>query len=296
MNILVMGATGMFGSGIVRALNNLNQNIKITAVVRDMNKAKEMKLHQLHNVALVVGDMENPDSLSKIMKNINKLFLVSPMVNNLDVLEMNVFDAAKQQNVNHILKLYGAVKHNDDLLIKLHRRSLIHLEQSGLNWSLISPNSVMETSLLSYAESIKTENAIDGCTGQHKIGMVALDDVLVASAHLLAGDKLISGRDYQLTGPQSLNFFEIAAIFSKCLNKNIQYIDHSEEACEKLLMEHMNMSKQAVEMQIMCHFRAWKQDGADFVTDTFTEITGKPSTSLESWIKKNKDMFLCANG
>lgn len=147
MNILITGATGMFGSAVVKKLAEKNSNHQIKALVRNPNKAADMGLDQLSNVELAVGDMQNPESLVNCLANTDRVFLVSPMMPGLDQMEINVIEAAKQQGVKHIFKLHGAVQHEDDDLSKLHHHSIQALKDSGLDWTLVSPNSVIETSL-----------------------------------------------------------------------------------------------------------------------------------------------------
>jgi hypothetical protein len=52
------------------------------------------------------------------------------------------------------------VRHHGDPLDKLHRASIDAIRASGHEWALVSPNSVMETSLLSQARAIQGFNAM----------------------------------------------------------------------------------------------------------------------------------------
>lgn len=280
----------MFGGSLVMQLALKEHTHKIKALARNHERAVEKGLDQLKNVELVYGDLKKPETLLPALEGVDRVFLVTPMVTDLDQMEINLINAAKQQGVRQIFKLYGAVKHEGDFLIQLHDRSLKALKESGLDWTLISPNSVTETSLLPYAEIIKHESALYGCTGHHKVGMVALGDVITATTEVLITPGH-SGEDYQLTGPQALSLYEIADIFSTSLGKPVHYNDMTEQDFENMLLEHLGKTKEQIDMEIMCHMRAWNRDGADLVTDTYERITGEKPTSVANWIRQHIALF-----
>lgn len=289
MKILITGATGMFGGALVRQLAGQEGHV-VKALVRSLDKAKQQGLNQLKNIRLVVGDLEKPDTLESALEGIDRVFLVSPMKEGLDTLEINLIEAAQRNGVKQIFKLYGAVKHKGDYLIELHNRSLRYLKDSGLKWTLISPNSVMESSFFPLVESIKEENAIYGCTSRHRVGFIALNDVVKAAAKTLITHGH-EGKDYQLTGPESLNLYEVAERFSEVLEMPVRYIDLSEKEFEEILFEALGKSRKEIEIEVMCHMRAWNEDGADLVTDTFEKITGEKPTSVSDWIRQHSKAF-----
>jgi uncharacterized protein YbjT (DUF2867 family) len=292
MNILITGATGMFGGGLVKALSQCDKSIKIKALVRDPRKAEELGFNSLSNVEVVAGDMNKPETLIHALHGANRVFLVSPMVDGLDKMEINVINAAKEQGVSHIFKIFGAVKHNEDYLSQLHLNSIEVLKASGLYWTLISPNSVMETSFSPLMDSIRETQEIYGCTGKHKIGFVALEDVLSVSCHLLANKNLTPNKEYLLTGPQAVDFYQVAEFFTQNLGKNIKYINQSEEDFEQLLIEYTGKTREELDIMIMCHLRAWNRDGADLTTTTVFDVTGRQPMSVGTWVNKHKKMFL----
>lgn len=279
----------MFGGALVKKLAGV-QGHTIRAMARSLDKARKQGLGQLKNVEPVFGDLKEPKSLSSALEGVDRVFLVTPMAADLDQMEMNLIKAAKQHGVRQIFKLYGAVKHGGDYLIQMHDRGLQALKKSGMEWTLISPNSVMETSLLPFKETISQENAIYGCTGHHKVGMVALDDVVEAAAKTLATPGH-AGMDYQLTGPESLSLYEIAERFSTVLHAKIHYRDMTEQEFEEMLVEALGKTREEIELEVMCHMRAWNRDGADLVTDTFEKITGRKPTSVAEWIAQHADAF-----
>jgi uncharacterized protein YbjT (DUF2867 family) len=110
------------------------------------------------------------------------------------VREGNILEAAKRAGVRRIVKLYGAVQHRGDPLGSLHDASVEALRQSGLEWALLSPTSVLETSLLSMIPWIEAVGGIVASSGEGKVAHVAASDVARAGAVVLA-DRGENGRN-----------------------------------------------------------------------------------------------------
>ena len=96
------------------------------------------------------------------------------------------------------------MRHHGDALDKLHRASIDAIRASGLEWALVSPNSVMETSLLSQAHAIQGFNAMFACAGGGGVGLAAADDVVRAAA-VVPTERDEDGANYELTGPEALS-------------------------------------------------------------------------------------------
>jgi uncharacterized protein YbjT (DUF2867 family) len=283
--VLITTGNGMFGKALAAEL--LDTGTKIRVMVRDRSKCSIVH----PGAEIVTGDMDKPETLKPVMEGIESVFLSTPINKWIAERETNVITAAREKGVGHIVKIFGAVKHEGDQLVVEHTNALDNLKNSGIPWTLISPNSVMETSLLSTSASIKFMHAIYGCSGNGKVGMVALKDVTHAAAAVLTSPGH-GGQNYELTGPESLDMTAVAECFSKVLGRKIRYIDLSEERLSKMILKFdKSMTPEKLEMEVLCHLRAWKKGQADLVTDTFRKLTGKEPTSLESYIRDNKETF-----
>jgi uncharacterized protein YbjT (DUF2867 family) len=284
--VLITTANGMFGSSLAKELAG-NKEISLRLMVRDRNKCKIIG----DNIDIVTGDMDKPETLRSAIEGVDTIFLSSPMDEKISQRETAVVEIAEVKGVKHIIKLGGAVKHDGDNLSKLHGAVLERLERSTIGWTLISPNSVMETSFLSNKDTIKFVNALFGISGHAKIGLVALKDISKATAKVILSEGHF-GKNYELTGPASISMYQIAEIFSKVLERKIKYYDLTEEQMLKLLMKYQpGMKKEEIELEILCHLKAWKKGNADLVTDTFKNITGTEPTGFEEFVKDYYDDF-----
>jgi uncharacterized protein YbjT (DUF2867 family) len=234
--------------------------------------------------------MDKPETLPAAVEGVERVFLVSPMDDRIEARETAVTAAAKDAGVDLVVKLYGAVKHHGDSLDKLHRASIDAIKASGMRWALLSPNSVMETSILSWAEPVKQAGALFGSSGEGKVGLIAADDATASGAALIAGDPE-NEHNYEVTGPQTLSAAEMAAALSTALGKEIPYNDMPEDDLRNMLVQYAGMTPEQAELGVLAHYRAWKRGDADLVTDTVEQLTGRKPTTLDQWLPSHLDAF-----
>jgi uncharacterized protein YbjT (DUF2867 family) len=239
----------------------------------------------------VVGDMDRPETLVPLVDRAERIFLVSPMSPSIAAREQAVIAAATKADVRHVVKLYGAVVHDGDPLDEQHQAVISALRECGLPWTLVSPQTVMETNLIGQAEQIRAEGRMYGSAGDGRLGIVAADDCARAAAVVLSSDVAdYTGRNLKITGPEALTFTDIAACMSRALGRQIEYIDMSEsEFAEGLIAA--GYPEADLDMQILCHFRQMRNGNAELVTDTFREVVGEDPTSMEAWGIANASLF-----
>jgi uncharacterized protein YbjT (DUF2867 family) len=288
--VLILGATGMFGSRVLR--ETAARGARVRALVRSASRAADL---DVDGVEIAVGDLDDPSSLDDAFSGVDSVFVVSPMDDRIEVRELAALEAARRAGVRRVVKLYGAVRHRGDSLDVLHQASIDAIRESGLSWALVSPNSVMETSLFSQAEAVKQAGALFGSSGDGRVGLIAADDVARAAAVVLT-ERDESGVNYELTGPAALTMSEIAAIMSDVLGRTITYQDMSEDEFRTLLIEEGGMPAEVVDIQVIVHFAAWKRGDADLVTDTYRDLTGHPPMTLAEWVKLNRAAFEADSG
>lgn len=212
------------------------------------------------------------------------------MDNKIAVREKAVIDAARANGNAHVIDIHGAVDHQGDPLEEMHLDAIGHLKESGLPWTIVSPNSVMETSFLSLAEMAPMK-LILGMSGHGKVGLVALDDVARVMATVVTGEGH-EGQEYMCTGPEAVDMPTVVRALSEAVGHKIEYIDLPEEEFAKVLLEHGGFDdRETLEINVLCHLRAWRNGKASLVTDTVEKVTGRPAMSVEEWFAANKSRF-----
>lgn len=276
--ILVTGASGMFGGRTADFLVEAGRRVR--ALTHSPDKVAALRARGME---AAIGDMADPASLVTAMRGVERVFLVSPMQPGLTLRETNVIDAARASGVPHVVKLHGAVQHHDEL-IRWHEAVIDHLKASGLAWTLVSPNSVMESNFLPQAESIHRMDTILACAGRGRVGFVAADDAARVAAHVLSTDGH-AGRNYEITGPESLSFFDAAERFTRVLGRTITYQDMPEQEFADMLVKEAGRDPDTIEVEVLCHYRAFRQGGGDTVTDTYQRLMGRAPTGFDDFIR-----------
>jgi uncharacterized protein YbjT (DUF2867 family) len=98
--ILVTGATGFVGREAVAQLVDAHHPVR--ALVRDPAKAKSLG----EAVEVIVGDLAKPDTFTPAFAGVQKTYVIA---NGPDfpALEANAYQAARQAEAKHIVKLSG---------------------------------------------------------------------------------------------------------------------------------------------------------------------------------------------
>ena len=279
--ILVFGSTGTTGRGVARHL--IAGGVKPRLLVRDPEKAKEYA----GKAEIVQGDLERPESLAAAMKGVEKMFLVSVGLNGSD-LEIQAIDAAKKAGVKHVVKLSVIGAESPVLTFsKWHAKVEKHLMASGLKWTMVRPGSFMSNAYM-WADTIRAQGAFYQPTGTGRWAASDPADIGAVAAKALtsAGHE---GKGYTLTGPESMNAAQYAAVLSSVLGKPVKFVDVPPEAARDAMLK-IGIPPAYVDA-ILDLYAAMKSGKADVVTDTVEKVTGKKAGTFEAWAKRNTAGF-----
>ena len=125
--VLVTAGNGMFGHGLISTLLG-DERVKVRAMVRDRGKFKL----EAPNLDVVVAVMHAPETPAPAVVGVTHVFLTAPMDARIAEREIAVMKVVQAAGGAHILKLFGAVKHEGDVLKAEHGASLDYLKASGL--------------------------------------------------------------------------------------------------------------------------------------------------------------------
>lgn len=219
MTILITGATGNIGGEVIHHL--LAQDVPIRGLVRDLKKAAKL---EAQGIELAQGDFSQPESLDAALQNIETAFLVMPNDPRQVELEGNFIDAAAKAGVRHIVKL--SVLHAGELpstFQQWHRQIEEHLENSGITWTHLRPNMLMQN-MRWFAQTIAQQGAFYHSVGDTKISHVDARDVAAVAAVCLSKSGH-QNRVYELTGSEAVSFEQVAEYFAQALSKPVKYIN-----------------------------------------------------------------------
>ena len=222
--ILVTGAAGAVGTEVVKAL--INRGVTVRAGVHSIIKGDRLK--QLNpNVQLVEIDFHKPETLHVALTGIERLFLITPGTADQVALGEQVVKAAKELDVQQIVKLSaaGADAKPGIQIGRMHREVEHYLEKSAVPFALLRPNGYMQNFATANCESIRDEGQLPLPLSDGRVSFIDVRDIADAAAAILCAPiPEYNGKAYHLTGPEALSGEQVAAALSEATGRPVAYV------------------------------------------------------------------------
>ncbi len=281
--ILLTGSTGSVGLALAKLLSQ--QGIPYRAMVRDVAKASALGLA---GAEWVQGDFQDPASVRQALEGIERVFLLAPPVENIDRIEAAFLDIAADCGVRHVVNLsaVGAgldVPHRFGLW---HGRTEKYLQNSKLDFTILRPNFFLQN-LLTMTAMVQ-QGTLYVPAGEGKAPFVDVRDIAAVAAACLT-DPGHEGKIYEVTGPVSIGYSDIAATLSEVLGRTINYVDIPVEAARSSILE-MGMPAWLADALNELNV-GLKENRFGTVSDVVSTVGHKPPIDLESFIRDHLDAF-----
>ncbi len=281
-NLLITGATGHNGSEIIKRLSAAG--IGARAMTRNPSKAP-----QLEGIEWVEGSFDDKASLVAAMQDVDRVFIVLPVSPNMVEQASNAIAAAQQTGVQQIVKLsgFGASSDSPSEIIRMHGESDELIKNSGLAWTLLQPNSFFQN-ILGFIATIRDQNSFYLPMKDGSQSLIDVRDIADVAVAVLTGEGH-ENKTYRLSGPEALNFNEVADILSDVLGRQIQYVDVPPEAARQAMRD-MGMSEWTAGAlaEILVVFAEGHHNE---VTSTVEEVSGHAPRSFRTFVEDHKAMF-----
>jgi uncharacterized protein YbjT (DUF2867 family) len=218
--ILVTGATGNVGLATVRyLLNHKEQDCQVVAAVRNVESAK--KLEGIGKATLVEFDFNHPSTYAKALKGVDKLILIRPF--QFTDVSRHIFpflDLVEKSGVKHIV-FVSIVRAEHNRVFANHRVEM-HLKKMKVPHTIVRPSLYMQNLITMHGHEIKMHDRIYIPAGSGMVNYIDARDVasVVAEIATQSGQE---GKEYELTGPEPMDFYKIASLFTRELGREIKY-------------------------------------------------------------------------
>ncbi len=214
--ILVTGATGNVGTALTAARAGRDD---VRALTRSEASAARLRAA---GAEAVVGSLED---MGDALDGVDRMFLLSPPgAEEMARLQIAAVDAARAAGVRHVVKLssIGADEPTEARIIRAHRDIERHIEASGMAWTHLRPHWFMQNEL-GNAETVAGDGTFFA-PDVTRISMIDARDVGAAAARVLT-EGGHEGRAYVLTGPQALDYADVAAAYSRVLGRPVAWTE-----------------------------------------------------------------------
>ena len=274
--ILVTGASGNAGGGVVRGLLEIGADVR--ALVRAGSKAPVP-----HGVEAVAGDLNDPRTLGKSLTGVEAVFLLS----GYEEIDRTLVQM-REAGVERVVLLSSSAAPGGDLdnaVARYHVLSERAVRESGLPWTFLQPNSFMSNALR-WVPQLEVGNVIRAPFADVPVAMIDPDDLGAVAAAALTSDAH-QGRAYRLSGPEALRPAEQVAILAAASGRELRFEPQSDEEA-RVEMEN------AMPTEYVDAFFSFFADGTvdeTTVLPTVKEILRREPGTFESWAAAHADAF-----
>ena len=275
--ILVTGATGNAGGGVVQAL--VDAGAPVRGLLRHESQASKLPA----GAEGAVGDLNRPETLAGPLQGVSAVFLLSGYDDMPETLAL-----MREAGVERVVLLSGSGAAGDDLDNAVARYQILSqgfVRDSALPWTFLQPNSFMANTLqwlpqLQGSDVVRAPFADVAVSviDPYDIGAVAVQ-ALRTAAH--------EGRTYRLSGPEALLPKQRLEILGRVLGRDLRFEAQSNEEARAEMLEAMP------EPYVDAFFSFFVDGTVDETTvhPTVRKITGRDPHTFEHWAIAHADAF-----
>lgn len=279
--ILIIGATGNVGREVTSQL--VTENVRVRALTRNPDSANLPA-----EVEVVRGDLIHSDTLDGPLDDVDTVFLVwtaaptalGPAVERIaGHARQIVFLSSPHQTPHPFFQ-------QPNPLARLHAEIERVIEGSGLQWTFLRPGMFASNALGWWASTIRTGNVVRWPYGEAPTAPIHPRDIAAVAVRTLceAGH---GGKDYVLTGPQSLSQLEQVGVIGRAIGRSVSFEEISPEEARHELLTLMPLPV----INMLLNAWAAAVGHPALVTTTVANITGMPARTFGDWASDHAAEF-----
>lgn len=277
--VLVTGATGKIGSLLVPKLKAAGADVR--ALVRSTDKGQKAKQE---GADIVLGDFDQPETLKGAMQGVDTLVLITPPGPEADRQSQACIEAAKEAGVKNVVRISAIIpderRPTDNT--RQHAETDEILKASGLSFTILRPHAFMQN-IFASAGTIAQDGKMYWGMGDGKMGMIDVRDIADVAAKVVM-EEGHDGIIYDLTGPESISFHDVARELSEALDREISYLPVPPEAVESS-MKQLGAGDWMSKL-MRDYSEAYASGWGDFVTEDVEKVLGRKPRSIREFIRE----------
>jgi uncharacterized protein YbjT (DUF2867 family) len=278
--ILVTGASGNVGREVVSSL--LTRGAAVRVAVLDTDDASKVSGETVEKVRF---DFGAPETWGPALAGVERMFLMRPpAIADVARYVNPVVDAAQAAGVQQIafLSLLGVNPRTP------HWQVEQKLQASSVPYTLLQPSFFMQNLNTFYAAGIRERDEIYLPAGRGKTSFVDVRDIGAAAAVVLTQPGH-TGRAYELTGPEALDYTQVADIFTRVLGRQIRYARPTPAEYARRLRE-QGYADEFVQVQGMLYFPVRMGWGAK-ITPEVAQLLGRRPYAMAQYVADYADCW-----
>lgn len=279
--VLVTGATGNIGRPLVSLLRDAGHQVR--AVSRNPHAARLPP-----GVEVVYGDLAEADTLDDPLRGIDAVFLVwigalAPAAAAIDRIA---------SRAERIVLLSSPHRTPHPFFQQPNAMAAVHgglermIAASGIQWTFLRPSVFALNCLHWWAPQMAQGDVVRWFYADAATAPVHEHDVAAIALRALCEDGH-DGKEYVLTGPESLTQREQVDIIGGAIGRPLQFEELTREAAREQMLA--TMPPAIADMLLNAYAAAVGRPA--FVTSTVAEVTGSPARSFREWASEHAGGF-----
>ena len=284
MKVLVTGASGNVGSYVVKELLKMGEHVVVAGT--DVKKLINMFGDK---VDVIEFDFTKKQTFKNALNGVDRIFLMRPPHLGKPQDLYPFIDAAKRNNIKLIsfLSLMGVQKNT----IPPHHKIEKYIEGIGVPYAHIRPGFFMQNVSGIHSEEIREQDKIFIPAGKSKTSFIDANDIGLSIAVVLHKPEKYKNTAHTITGPEALDYFQVAEILSRVTGRKITYDKPGYLKYRGYYIRNRGLDKAYVNVTVALYFMT-RMGTAKDVTDEFYKLTGKKSRTFEEFARENIESFV----
>jgi uncharacterized protein YbjT (DUF2867 family) len=279
--ILVTGTTGRVGREVVTALRRMG--LPVRALTRRPASAGFTP-----DVEVVVGDLTVPDSIDAAAEGARAVFVVwtTAPATAAEVIER------LSRRVERIVLLSSPHQTPHPFFQQPNPLATIHagierlVQDAGAQWTIIRPGMFAANAIAWWAPQIRAGDVVRWPYGAVETAPIDERDIAAVAARALI-EEGHAGRDYVVTGPESLSQADQVRAIGDALGRRVRLHELSPEEFRR---DTDGIWPEAVVDMLLSAWGAAAGIPA-YVTSTVADVTGTPARTFAEWAVAHADAF-----
>jgi len=279
--ILVIGATGNIGREVVCQL--IATKVPARALTRNPESANLPS-----EVEVVRGDLTIPDTLDGPLDDVDRVFLVwtaapaavGPALDRIAKYAKQVVFLSSPHHTAH------PFFQQPNPVATLHAEIERQIEASRCRWTFLRPGMFAANAQNWWAATIRKGNVVRWPYAEAPTAPIHERDIAAIAARALCEDGH-EGKEYVLTGPQSLSQREQVSTIGDGIGRPVRLEEISPEEARRELLPLMPLP--AINMLLNAWAAAISQPA--YVTSTVADLTGTPARTFHDWVVDHSAEF-----
>ena len=274
---LVIGSTGKVGSVVVDEL--VRKGAPVKAATRN---PQEMEGRE--GVEPVHFDYASPATFDAALEDVSRIFMIGPATADPSEAMMAFLRKAGPQRKVVLMTAMNVEKQKGSPLELVEQG----LKGSGAPYVILRPNWFMDNFHTFWVEPIVQAGVIPLPAGDAKSSLIDARDIGAAGAAAVLGDGF-NGREFTLTGPDSLTYAEAAAVLTRVSGREIRYQPVDGEAFVAASVE--AGAPEDLSRFLAMLFEDVSAGETAEVTGAVEELTGRPARGLEEYARDYREVW-----